>query len=106
MYRWLTVLAVLLGTTATATATAAVKDRPNIVVILADDLGSGDLGCYNKDSKIPTPRMDRLASQGMRFTDAHTPSSVCSPTRYGPSEPPRRTWRPISRLVRTPRTPT
>ncbi len=59
------------------------KGLPNIVIILADDLGYGDLGCYNKDSKIPTPNLDRLAKQGMRFTDAHSPSSVCSPTRYG-----------------------
>src|SRR5438874_9533120 len=59
------------------------KSLPNIVIILADDLGYGDVGCYNKDSKIPTPHLDRLAQQGMRFTDAHTPSAVCSPTRYG-----------------------
>jgi arylsulfatase A-like enzyme len=57
--------------------------RPHIVVILADDLGQGDLGCYNRDSKIPTPHMDRLAAEGTRFTDAHSPSAVCSPTRYG-----------------------
>lgn len=57
-------------------------EKPNILVILADDLGYGDLGCYNKGSKIPTPNLDRLASQGMRFTDAHAPASVCSPTRY------------------------
>ena len=56
--------------------------RPNIVYILADDLGYGDLGCYNKDSKIPTPNLDRLAAEGMRFTDAHAPTSVCTPTRY------------------------
>ena len=56
---------------------------PNIVFILADDLGYGDLKCYNAASKIPTPNLDRLASQGMRFTDAHTPSAVCTPTRYG-----------------------
>lgn len=56
---------------------------PNIVFILADDLGYGDLTCYNSDSKIPTPHLDRLAEEGMRFIDAHTPSSVCSPTRYG-----------------------
>jgi arylsulfatase A-like enzyme len=56
---------------------------PNIVFILADDLGYGDLHCYNKDSKIPTPNLDRLAGQSMRFTDAHTPSAVCTPTRYG-----------------------
>ena len=57
--------------------------KPNIVVILADDMGYGDAGCYNTESKIPTPHLDRLARNGMRFTDAHTPSAVCSPTRYG-----------------------
>jgi arylsulfatase A-like enzyme len=64
---------------------AAAADRPakpNIVVILADDLGYGDAGCYNRESKIPTPHLDRLAQEGMRFTDAHAPSAVCSPTRY------------------------
>jgi arylsulfatase A-like enzyme len=55
---------------------------PNIVYILADDLGYGDLGCYNRDSKIPTPNLDRFATEGMRFTDAHAPTSVCTPTRY------------------------
>jgi len=55
---------------------------PNIVFILADDLGYGDVGVYNAESKIPTPNIDTLAEQGMRFTDAHTPSSVCTPTRY------------------------
>ena len=57
--------------------------RPNIIFIMADDMGYGDVGCYNKDSKIPTPNIDRLASQGVRFTDAHSPSAVCTPTRYG-----------------------
>lgn len=61
---------------------SAAETRPNIVVILADDLGYGDLGCYNRDSKIPTPNLDRLGTSGMRFTDSHSPSSVCSPTRY------------------------
>ncbi len=56
---------------------------PNVVVILADDLGYGDVGAYNPESKIPTPNLDRLASEGIRFTDAHTPDGVCSPTRYG-----------------------
>ena len=56
---------------------------PNIVLILADDLGYGDVSCYNPQSKIPTPHVDRLAGEGMRFTDAHTPSAVCTPTRYG-----------------------
>jgi arylsulfatase A-like enzyme len=57
--------------------------RPNIVLILADDLGYGDVGVYNSESKIPTPELDRLAREGVRFTDAHTPCGVCSPTRYG-----------------------
>ncbi|MFK8114991.1 MAG: arylsulfatase [Rubripirellula sp.] len=56
--------------------------QPNIVLILADDLGYGDVGCYNPDSKIPTPHLDRFAQQGMRFTDAHSPCTVCTPTRY------------------------
>ena len=56
---------------------------PHIVYILADDLGYGDPGCYNDASKIPTPHIDELARQGIRFTDAHAPSSVCTPTRYG-----------------------
>jgi len=59
------------------------KTRPNIVFILADDMGYGDPGCYNPESKIPTPNMDRMASEGIRFTDTHSPSSVCTPTRYG-----------------------
>ena len=58
------------------------KSRPNIVLILADDLGYGDVGCYNAESKIPTPNLDRLASEGMRFTDAHSPATVCTPSRY------------------------
>lgn len=56
---------------------------PNIVYILADDLGYGDVSAYNSDSKIATPKIDQLASEGMRFIDAHSPSSVCTPTRYG-----------------------
>jgi len=56
---------------------------PHIVLILADDLGYGDLSCLNPDSKIQTPNLDQLAREGMVFTDAHTPSSVCTPTRYG-----------------------
>jgi arylsulfatase A len=57
--------------------------KPNIVFVLADDMGYGDVGCYNADSKISTPNMDRLAKEGVRLTDAHSPSSVCTPTRYG-----------------------
>lgn len=61
----------------------AAQQPPNIVLILADDLGWGDLGCYNRESKIATPNLDRFAGQGVRFTDMHSPSSVCTPTRYG-----------------------
>ena len=55
--------------------------RPNVVVILADDIGYGDLGCYGA-TRVATPNLDRLARSGMRFTDAHSPSAVCTPTRY------------------------
>ena len=62
-------------------ATAA--DRPNIIVILADDYGYGSAGCYGADPKlVRTPSIDRLAAEGRRFTDGNTTSSVCSPTRY------------------------
>jgi arylsulfatase A-like enzyme len=57
--------------------------RPNIVYILADDLGYGDVKCLNPEGKIATPNLDRLASGGMVFTDAHSGSAVCTPTRYG-----------------------
>ncbi|MCL4149848.1 UNVERIFIED_CONTAM: hypothetical protein GTU68_045530, partial [Idotea baltica] len=57
-------------------------ELPNIVLILADDLGYGDLGSYNPNSLIPTPNLDRLASEGIRLTNAYCPVSVCSPSRY------------------------
>lgn len=58
-------------------------ERPNIVIIYADDLGYGDVQCYNPErGKIATPSIDRLASEGMRFTDAHSSSAVCTPSRY------------------------
>lgn len=57
--------------------------KPNIIFILADDLGYGDISCFNENSKIKTPNIDKLASEGVKFTDAHTSSSVCTPTRYG-----------------------
>jgi arylsulfatase A len=63
-------------------ADPAKTTRPNIVLILADDLGYGDVGCYNAEAKVPTPHLDRLAREGLRFTDAHSPATVCTPTRY------------------------
>jgi arylsulfatase A-like enzyme len=65
-----------------ASVARAAPRRPNIVLVLADDLGYGDLRAYDSRSKIPTPHLDRLAAEGLRFLDAHTPSSVCTPTRY------------------------
>lgn len=61
-------------------ASSAAVARPNVVVIMADDMGWGDLACYG--GRIPTPNMDRLAAEGVRLTDAHSASAVCSPSRY------------------------
>ncbi len=75
-------LAKLAAAAAPLFVAAALEAAPNLVVLLADDLGYGDVGVYNPRSRIPTPNLDRLAGQGIRFTDAHTPDGVCSPTRY------------------------
>ncbi len=56
-------------------------ERPNIIFLMADDIGYGDFGCYGA-TKVATPACDRLAKEGLRFTDAHAPSAVCTPTRY------------------------
>lgn len=64
----------------TVRAASLEEQPPNILFILADDLGYGDVACYNPESKIPTPNLDKLAADGMRFTDAHSPSTVCTPT--------------------------
>jgi arylsulfatase A len=78
-----TILATLLVAAVTA-VTGADSEKPNIVYILADDLGYGDVHSLNPErGKIATPHLDQLASQGMTFTDAHSGSSVCTPTRYG-----------------------
>jgi len=74
---WLVMLLPLSGRASEA------KPLPNIVYILTDDLGYGDVSALNPDSKIPTPNIDRLAASGMVFTDAHSGSAVCTPTRYG-----------------------
>lgn len=66
-----------------AAAHADETQRPNVLVILADDMGYGDVQALNKQSAIPTPHLNELAKQGMTFTDAHSPSAVCTPTRYG-----------------------
>jgi arylsulfatase A len=82
LLRWL--LAVAVAVLAVGSAAAAETVRPpNIVLILADDLGYGDPGCFNARSKIATPHIDALARDGMRFTDAHAAGAVCVPSRYG-----------------------
>lgn len=58
-------------------------EKPNVVLIIADDFGWGDAGCYNPEARTRTPAIDQLAAGGVRFTDAHSASSVCTPSRYG-----------------------
>ena len=81
MKRFLFACLILSGLMRLHAATAPARP-PNILLILADDLGYGDVGCYNDQAKAPTPNIDRLAREGMRFTDAHSPATVCTPTRY------------------------
>jgi arylsulfatase A-like enzyme len=81
-FRW-TILLPLVVACFDKSANAAQPTRPNIVYILCDDLGYGDVQCLNPKGRIATPHIDRLAAQGMIFTDAHSSSSVCTPTRYG-----------------------
>jgi arylsulfatase A-like enzyme len=71
------------GVVSAGLSVGAAGGKPNIVFILADDLGYGDVRCYNPEGKIRTPNIDALAAQGMRFTDAHAAAAVCTPSRYG-----------------------
>ena len=83
MNRFWLKLSVLLLTLPSVRMVAAEGAKPNIIYILADDLGYGDVKCLNAQGKLATPHMDGLAAQGMVFTDAHGSSAVCTPTRYG-----------------------
>ncbi|HBV66490.1 MAG TPA: arylsulfatase [Rhodopirellula sp.] len=65
------------------TTSVGAQKLPNIIIIYADDLGYGDLSCYNPQAAYRTPRLDQMAAEGIRFTDAHSPSTICSPSRYG-----------------------
>jgi arylsulfatase A len=80
-----TLTALLLAPMATLFAADLSKpgSKPNILILLADDMGYGDPGCNNPRSKIATPHIDRLAREGLRFTDAHAPGPLCHPSRYG-----------------------
>jgi arylsulfatase A len=82
-YVALLLLVFCVGMLALRPAQVPAPAKPNIVYILADDMGQGDVSAYNAGSKFRTPQLDRLASQGMLFTDAHSGSGVCTPTRYG-----------------------
>ena len=62
--------------------TGVAAEKPNIIFILADDQGFGDVSALNPESKIPTPNIDRIATEGMIFSDGHSSSAVCTPTRY------------------------
>ncbi|MCA9125489.1 MAG: sulfatase-like hydrolase/transferase [Planctomycetales bacterium] len=79
---WLTAQLISLAILGFYSSPRVFAKSPNILLILADDLGYGDVGCYNPECRVPTPNLDRLAAEGMRFTDAHSPATVCTPTRY------------------------
>ena len=87
MNKWLKVsgvfIVVLLFTQSCVAEQRKIIPAPNIVVIFADDMGYGDVSALNPDSRIQTPNLDDMAKDGMVFTDAHTSSSVCTPSRYG-----------------------
>ncbi len=76
---WCVLVAVVLGEAGEATA----ADRPNIVLIYADDMGYGDAACYGDTNLVPMPNVDRLAAEGVRMTDGYVTASVCGPSRYG-----------------------
>jgi arylsulfatase A len=93
----LLIISMLFGASCTSPRTQdeKISELPNILFIFADDLGYGDLGVYNPNSKIPTPNFDKLAKEGIRFTQAYCPVSVCSPTRYAlmTGQYPWRSWK-------------
>ncbi len=81
---WVLVLALAVSSASQARSEQPIIEPPNIVIVLADDLGYGSVGCYGAaEALVRTPHIDRLAHEGMKFTDANSPSSVCTPTRYG-----------------------
>jgi len=83
IYLWMAGCAVFATTMICFAESGEKVEKPNIVFIYADDLGYGDCSVYNPQSKIPTPNIDQLAKEGMRFTDAHSPHATCTGSRYG-----------------------
>ena len=84
LHPFLRVLLPVIPVLAATLASAPAAERPNIVVILADDFGVGDIQAHYPENKIATPHLDRLVAEGMRFTDALMPSAVCSPAHCSP----------------------
>lgn len=82
MYKLFNLFFILAAWFTLALVSPVQAEHPNIVIILTDDLGYGDIACYSTASKVPTPNIDKLASHGMRFTNAHSPATVCTPTRF------------------------
>ena len=78
---YLVVLSIFLSFTLQGSSFGEATPKPNVVFIFADDLGYGDLSCYGS-TKVQTPNIDKLAAEGKRFTDAHSASAVCTPSRY------------------------
>lgn len=83
MIRILTFIFVTLALATTSFSESEVRDRPNIVIILADDFGIGDIQAHFPENKIATPHLDAFSAESMRFTNAQSGSAVCTPTRYG-----------------------
>jgi arylsulfatase A len=83
MQKFNLIILCLIGLGACQSQNISKVEKPNIIYILADDMGFGDVSAYNLEAKTKTPNIDRLAAEGMSFTDMHSPSSVCTPTRYG-----------------------
>ena len=83
IFRRYVILTICMVLSGSGIAQSSDVSRPNIIYILADDLGIGDISSYNENSRLQTSNVDRLAANGIKFTDAHTSSSVCTPTRYG-----------------------
>ena len=81
--RAIAILCSVLCLSTTLVTTVRAQTTPNIIFIMADDMGYGDIGAYNSESQIETPNLNQLAKQGMRFTDAHAPAGLCIQTRYG-----------------------
>lgn len=81
MTRMTMLFSLLLICICSATSNSAETDRPNVIIIYGDDVGYGDLGVYGA-TKIPTPNLDRMAAEGLRFTDAHCAAATCTPSRY------------------------